>query len=322
MGKKTNKKKKNGNKIWIVLVVIAIIAVGAFLAFKGTSSGSGDSAKLRFSEMYTVAGEDKNISEIFKELDGKEINMTGYMAAQSPLDGSFIYLVNQPYVSCPFCAIGDITKLEVIPVYMEDGSEIQYLESGVKIVGRLEVSEKVDSLGYTTQCRIYAKNIEVLTEENTDVNLQSWYATLTESQMIIDMQTLQMNIEYATKEEYLLEFGETVPARLDGMTAYYLDGIDEYISYINECPPIVEAIKNDVIDPSRTDLITLSDELYTMFEKEITIFERLAGLLYKSKEVTTDEEKIAIYNEILSLNAGNLELYTQYNSWNNRLREI
>ena len=155
--KKINKKVFIGVSITIVSVLLVAIVVQLVKESnnfevnnsQGISSSNttqSNYSKIKFSEMYETINNEKQVSSIYKSFDGKEIEISGYMAYQSPLDESYIYLVNQPYVSCPFCAIGDITKLEIIPVYMANGSTIKYTENGVTIRGKLEVAEKVDAL--------------------------------------------------------------------------------------------------------------------------------------------------------------------------------
>ena len=285
---------------------------------QATSNSKKDNySKIKFSEMYETKDGVKNISEIYKNLDGKEVEMTGYMAVQSPLDESYIYLVNQPYVSCPFCAIGDITKLEIIPVYMADNSTIKYTENGVTIKGRLEVGEKVDALEYTTQCRIYADKVEEIKADDVDTELQTYYAILSEAGMIIDIQTLQMNIEYATKAEYLTEFGTTKVEQYNGLVEYYAPDMLGYVNYIKECPDIIMACM-----PEREDLKDLNTELYNLYQKQIKVLEDFAIIIMQGQnEEMTDSEKEKLYDDLLELNDDNLKLYDEFNAWNNKLRE-
>ena len=41
--------------------------------------------------------------DYLKTLDGTLVTISGYMATSSPVDGSFMFLMNLPYQSCPFC---------------------------------------------------------------------------------------------------------------------------------------------------------------------------------------------------------------------------
>lgn len=327
LGKSTRKSRKKDNfgAVMIAMVSFIVVALGVTAFAKidnerkiNESLTSGEYATIRFSEMYDITETSKDISKTYKNFDGKKVELTGYMAVQSPLDGSFLYLVNQPYVSCPFCAIGDITKLEIIPVYNADGSKVKYTENGVTIFGTLEVSEKVDSLDYTTQCRIYADRITEITPENVDTELQSYYETLSQGGMIIDIQQLQMTIEYDTKEEYLSSYGNTKIERLNGLANYWVENdIAGYVEYIKECPDIVKSC-----EPTREDLIEINNGLLSLYDKQINVLEKYASVIYRAQqENLTNEEKEQLYDELLTLNSENLKLYNEYNEWNNKLRE-
>ena len=39
-----------------------------------------------------------------KKLDGQTVAINGYMATSSPVDGGYLFLMNLPYQSCPFCS--------------------------------------------------------------------------------------------------------------------------------------------------------------------------------------------------------------------------
>lgn len=317
--------KKKNNKVLIIVsvLVIAVIAcICIICALKNkTQVNPNDYSLIRFSEMYETINGNKQVSETYKSFDGKKVELSGYMAVQSPLDESFMYLVNQPYVSCPFCAIGDITKLEIIPIYDANGKTIKYTENGVVVRGTLEVAEKVDSLNYTTQFRIYADQVTEVADENVDTDLQAYYANLSDSGMILDIQQLQMNIEYDTKEEYLLDYGTTKREMLEGVREYWTETIpiEDYIKYIKECPDIVEACM-----PQREDLVEINNELIDIYNKEISVLEKFYTIIKEISvaELTeTDEQIEGLYNRLIALNADNLKLYNDFNNWNNKLRE-
>lgn len=319
-----NTRKKIGKLLSLIFMLGLLLTISVGCANNDNISDNSENqnetdgkyAKIKFSEMYETKGNEKNVSAIYKSFDGKEVSITGYMAVQSPLDESFIYLVNQPYVSCPFCTIGDITKLEIIPIYMADGSTIKYSETGVTIKGKLEIAEKTDSLEYVTQCRIYADSVSNISDENVDQALQTYYANLSQGGMIIDIQTLQMNIEYATNPEYMALYGASKLDAVKGIATEYSDILD-YVTYIKECPEIVKAY-----EPKEERLITLNNELIDLYNEQIKVLEKFAGIVVRAQmEETTDAEKETLYDEFTKLNSDNLKLYEKFNSWNNKLRE-
>ena len=294
---------------------------------KNNNINKEEYTEIRFSDMYETKGTEKNVSKILQNLDGKKVVIKGYPAVQSPLDESFIYLNNQPYVTCPFCTIGDITKLEVIPIFMADGSQIKYTEDTMIAYGTLEVEAKVDSEGYTTQFRIYADKIETAEATNRDKDVQAYYSILTDAGMIYDIQNLQMNIEYISNPEQMSYYGETKRDIVKGIIDEYL-GYDEgiasdygegysYLIYIEECPEIVEAC-----EPEDERLKTLNNELIEIYNDEIKILKEYEKIVYETKDKElTDVEVENAYNAFVKLNANNLDLYNRFTAWNNKLRE-
>lgn len=45
-----------------------------------------------------------SVSETVKKLDGQPIVVSGYMAGDSPLDGSFIFVVTKSNIACVYCS--------------------------------------------------------------------------------------------------------------------------------------------------------------------------------------------------------------------------
>ena len=332
-----------------ILMIIAVIAICLFV-FSGCANKSqelsGDNivenistqnkagftkeedyTEIRFSDMYETKGNEKNVSMMLQNLDGKKVTLKGYPAVQSPLDESFIYLNNQPYVTCPFCTIGDITKLEVIPIFMADGSKINYTENGMIVYGTLEVEAKVDSEGYTTQFRIYADKVETLVTSETDKKVQEYYSVLSQAGMIYDIQNLQMNIEYVSNPEYMVYYGETKRDIVTGIVNEYITMDNDYakkcgegysyLVYIEECPEIVRAC-----EPEDEKLKTLNDELIQLYNEQIKVLKEYSEISYKyANKDLTDVEIETAYNEFINLNATNLDLYNRFTAWNNKLRE-
>lgn len=293
---------------------------------------------IRFSDMYETKGKIKNVSATLKNLNGKKVSIKGYPAVQSPLDESFIYLNNQPFVTCPFCTIGDTTKLEVIPIFMANGSKIKYTENAIIAYGKLEVLEKVDSEGYTTQFRVYADKVEELKDDGADKAVNDYYLTLSQQGMIYDIQTLQMNVEYATSLEYMKYYDEKLSTgkstKMDkvavakaiaeeyvGYDSEYGDGFGTertYLVYIKECPDIVK-----MCEPKEERLKKLNDELITLYNDEIKILEKYQNICYKIyalKDNLTEKQADGFIKELNSLNAGNLKQYDAFTAWNNKLR--
>ncbi len=292
---------------------------------------SSEYTVIKFSDMYETKGKNKNVSTMLKNLNGKKVEIKGYPAVQSPLDESFVYLNNQPYVTCPFCTIGDVTKLEVIPIFMANKSKIKYTENALDVFGTLEIAAKVDSEGYTTQFRIYADKVTEITDSNANKLVNEYYSKLSQAGMIYDIQTLQMNVEYASNPEYMIYYDEDLQTgksktlskvnAIKGIVDEYL-GFDSqyggYLRYIEECPDIVKSL-----EPEDERLKGLNDELIQLYNDEIVILKKYEAAVYEYKAIenptAADAEKT--FKALTALNADNLKQYNAFTAWNNKLRE-
>jgi hypothetical protein len=281
--------------------------------------------------MYETKGKNKNVSTMLKNLNGKKVEIKGYPAVQSPLDESFVYLNNQPYVTCPFCTIGDVTKLEVIPIFMANKSKIKYTENALDVFGTLEIAAKVDSEGYTTQFRIYADKVTEITDSNANKLVNEYYSKLSQAGMIYDIQTLQMNVEYASNPEYMIYYDEDLQTgksktlskvnAIKGIVDEYL-GFDSqyggYLRYIEECPDIVKSL-----EPEDERLKGLNDELIQLYNDEIEILKKYEAAVYEYQAIenptAADAEKT--FKALTTLNVDNLKQYNAFTAWNNKLRE-
>ena len=305
---------------------------------KNEEAETKDYTLIKFSDMYEIKGTNKNVSTQFNNLNGKKVEIKGYPAVQSPLDESFVYLNNQPYVTCPFCTIGDITKLEVIPIYMANKGKIKYTENSLTVYGTLEVAEKVDSEGYTTQFRVYADKVEEDKDSVSNKAVNDYYKKLSKEGMIYDIQTLQMNMEYASNPKYMKFYDEkfqtgksttidkvaVVKGISDEYISYdsqYANGYGSeytYLDYIKECPEIVKEC-----EPEDEKLKVLNNELVELYNKQIVLLEKYQNICYKihEKADVTLEDAESYLKELHSFNTENLKQYNEFTSWNNRLRD-
>ncbi len=131
-----------------------------------SSSGKPDSAPpadpkqpypLRFGDLLD---QDYEVSALTKSLDGRAVTMTGFMAMQSPLDGSFVYLTNLPLVVCPYCAPETDTPIFTMAVYPANGKPIEFTTDTVTVTGTLAVAETANEFGHITPFHLVATSIK------------------------------------------------------------------------------------------------------------------------------------------------------------------
>ena len=120
-----------------LLVCIALLATGC----GGKEASSAEVTKLSFADSASL--------DTLKALDGKNVTITGYMATLSPLNGEYIYLMNMPYQSCPFCVPNTNQLSNTMAVYAASGSKFEFTDRPVQISGTMRVADRVDDYGYS-----------------------------------------------------------------------------------------------------------------------------------------------------------------------------
>lgn len=307
-------KSKNGNevvKLIVTLFVALAIIIGLVIAFGTKKIDESEYTEIKFSDMYDLTGTLKEVSQKLNLLNNKKVLLSGYMAEQSPVDGSFAYLVNQPYVVCPFCTVGDITKLEVMTVIMADGTTIDFRTNAVNIYGTLEVAPKVDSFGYTTQFRILADRIVNIEESDGNAEINNYYQSLNESGMILDLQTLQMNIDSITNPESIMMYYSTNNP-IEVIDAIKADTNNDYTYYYDYFVSQWDAMKNDEtydfeayklqMQEQGIDIDNItSQQAYVLYIKECPDIIAFADTNQNEKLIALNEELIGIYNKQIPL---------------------
>ncbi|WP_166243470.1 hypothetical protein [Paenibacillus turpanensis] len=123
-----------------------------------------DDRTLTFDGLYskmTVRG--MEFSEKLKALDGKEVEMTGYMAPPLTADVTFFVLTKVPMATCPFCSSDADWPADIVVITMPEGEDINPTEHQVKVKGTLSIGSETDeNTGFVSLIRIHADKVEVL----------------------------------------------------------------------------------------------------------------------------------------------------------------
>ncbi|MBE6786217.1 MAG: hypothetical protein E7538_08320 [Ruminococcaceae bacterium] len=151
----------------LTVLLSMVLVLGTFTAC-GNSNGGGEIVN------NTLSFSDANSVEEMKKLDGEAVNIIGYMSTLSPITGSFMYLMNLPYQSCPFCVPNTTQLSNTMAVYAKDGDSFEFTDRAIKVVGTLEFGDYTDEYGYEYAYRIKdATYTEVDTSEMGE-KLQLW----------------------------------------------------------------------------------------------------------------------------------------------------
>ena len=139
--------------------------------------------------------------EYLKTLDGTPITINGYMATSSPVDGSYIYLMNLPYQSCPFCLPNTNELSNTMAVYPQDKKKFDYTTQAIKITGILEVSRNKDTFfkddyGYEFNFKIVDAYYDILDE--SELGDKSLWTEIASSNLITDIYAMYDYLYFST----------------------------------------------------------------------------------------------------------------------------
>ena len=150
-------------KCFVMFLAVAL----CFGLFAGCGKKEeGGTTLLSFSQAESVTEMEK--------LDGKTVSIIGYMSTLSPISGKFMYLMNLPYQSCPFCVPNTTQLSNTIAVYAPDGKGFEFTDRAIQVTGVLEFGDYTDEFGYEYGYRITNASFEILDTGNMSEQLQLW----------------------------------------------------------------------------------------------------------------------------------------------------
>ena len=206
--KKINMKKTIA---WAMAVLTLISALSLFACDKNDNDFG---TTLSFAKANSV--------EEMKKLDGQTVSIVGYMSTLSPISGKFMYLLNLPYQSCPFCEPNSTTLSNTIAVYAKDGKKFEFTDRLIRVEGTLEFGDYTDEYGYNYRYRIKdAAYREVDTSEMGD-HLKLWQQ-LASTNVISDVYAMYDYVNF-------LCFWGTYTAQFSGGKDYiYADDVKYFL---------------------------------------------------------------------------------------------
>lgn len=149
-------------KCLILLLVISMVCS----LFVGCGQKDDSATLLSFSQAESVAEMEK--------LNGKVVTIIGYMSTLSPVSGKFMYLMNLPYQSCPFCIPNTTQLSNTIAVYAQDSKGFEFTDRAIQVTGTMEFGDYTDEFGYEYGYRIINATYEILDTSNMSEQLQLW----------------------------------------------------------------------------------------------------------------------------------------------------
>ncbi len=220
--------KKCIRSLFLILLTLSLmLSLCACTSEEDASSSSSGITNLSF--------KDASGYDYLKSLDGETVTINGYMATSSPVDGSFLFLMNLPYQSCPFCVPNTSQLSNTMEVYPKEGESFTYTNQAIKITGTLAVAPSesepfTDSYGYEFSFKIVDASYSIIKAEELSSDLALWQK-IAESDVISNIYSMYDYVNFVCSwntyyvNSYTDENGEQV-------NGYYLYPSDaEYFLY-------------------------------------------------------------------------------------------
>ena len=307
--------------ILLLLTAVMIFSLTACGAGE-TSTNDGEITKLSFK---AASG-----YEYLKTLDGKPVTISGYMATSSPVDGSFLFLMNLPYQSCPFCVPNTSQLSNTMEVYPKDGETFSYTAQAIKVEGTLEVSESedkpfVDTYGYEFCCKIVDASYTIIKAEELSEDMALWQK-IAESDVVNEIYKMYdyVNFLCSWPTYYVNDFTDENGNEVKGYYLYaadaenfvYQEGAQYNYGYREGYFDAIIA-KIEAVDPT-----AFADLIANIRKAEALAREALAELEngnytseYQYVEMFGQEDYIYTLNKGDELVARMNEIYTEFANW-------
>lgn len=290
------------------LISLALMLCLLTAVLTGCGGSSAEATQLKFADSASL--------ETIQKLDGKAVTITGYMATLSPLTGDYIYLMNLPYQSCPFCVPNTQQLSNTMAVYAAKGVKFDFTDRPIKITGTMKIEDCMDDYGYSYNYRIVDAKYEVVDLSSVSQEY-ALYQSLASDGVIGDINSMfdyllflcQWN-EYTSS--YTDESGQEVSFYLfpgdvssiladDGPYGYAAEASDDYY------PGLIERV-NAI---SSTDL----GELTAILEDAQAVAEYARGELDSSNYSYDEAADKYVLNDAEGLIERFQSVYARFSNW-------
>jgi hypothetical protein len=101
------------------------------------------------------------LSPKLKSLDGKMVQISGFMAPPLKPTLSFFVLTKVPMAICPFCSTDADWPNDIVVVKLSQAVTALSFDRPITVTGRLELGYQMDDeTGFVSLVRVYADRIE------------------------------------------------------------------------------------------------------------------------------------------------------------------
>lgn len=186
--------------VMALLLACSVLTLSSCSADDSQGGANGGVTKLSFSEANSV--------ENMEKLDGEKVSIIGYMSTLSPINGQFMYLMNMPYQSCPFCVPNTTQLSNTLAVYAKNGKKFEFTDLLIRVEGVLEFGDYTDEYGYDYSFRIKDAEYTKVDSSELGEKVMLWQQ-LAASGVVADVYTMYDYLHFTCSwGTYTYSFGE------------------------------------------------------------------------------------------------------------------
>jgi len=218
---------KNKKKLILILgisLVAIVLVVGIIVMLNNKDSNvtnqkqsllnkdrimSDGSYQIRFSDLVSL--------EDLKEYDNKTVTAIGYLSPITSYDGSFGYLMNLPYQTCPYCLPSDTKITNTLAIFAKSGKKIEFTEAAVMVRGTLKLEPYTDSYGYSYNYRMVDITIEEADTSELGEKI-TLYNKLADKQILTQIMDILYAVDYNVYYDEYTANGETYDREIVDVT--------------------------------------------------------------------------------------------------------
>ncbi len=302
--------------------ILCLILATLSLFFVIGCGDTADAIKLSFKSASTF--------DYLKSIDGQTVTINGYMATSSPVDGSFMFLMNLPYQSCPFCVPNTSQLSNTMEVYPKNGKSFPFTNQAIKVTGKLKVAESEDKFftdryGYEFNFMIIDADYKILKSEEISNDVSLWNK-VAESDLVSDMYSMYdyVNFLCAWNTYYVNNYTDSNGNEVKGYYLYPADAINyltkdgaqwNYGYKDGYFDGIIAKIKS--IDETKlNDLVANVEKAKALAEKALN--ELNSGNYtyeYKYVEMFGTSDKVYTLNKGDELKSEMDAIYSEFSNW-------
>lgn len=315
-------RRKNIFKIAALLLLLSLLLSALAGCGKTAAPGGDGVTKLSFK---AASGYD-----YLKSLDGTPVTISGYMATSSPVDGSFMFLMNLPYQSCPFCVPNTSQLSNTMEIYPAKGESFAYTTQAIEVVGTLEVADRedepfTDMYGYEFNFKIVDATYTIIKAEDLSADLALWQE-IASTDVVNDIYRMYDYVNFLCAwntycvNSYTDEDGNEVPGYYlyasDAEHFIYTDGAQYNYGYQEGYFDAIVAKIESVDREAFADLVANVRKAEALAEKALSELENGNYTCeYQYVEKFDKEDYVYTLNLGEELAAEIEELYTEFANW-------